>query len=63
MFKHFATSIFQRRPSSDLVCGDAVTMTRSELQDLFRSEFETRNRSALEITARHSRRRHEAFAA
>lgn len=63
MFKTFTASFFQRRQQSDAICGDRTTMTRSELQDLFRNEFETHNRAALEITARQGNRRPDIYAA
>lgn len=63
MFKNFATSIFARRACTENGCKGAPRMTQSELQDLFRSEFEVHDRSAAEIMARHANRRPQAFAA
>lgn len=63
MFKHFASSIFQRRQTAEAGCSDASKMTQSELQDLFRSEFEVHNISAAEINARHGNRRIHSVAA
>lgn len=62
MFKHFATSIFMRRNGAATNI-EAEGLTRSELQDLFRSEFEVHNRSAMEITARQGDRRPHQIAA
>lgn len=63
MFKHFVTTLFHRHNGTDACRQDKGKMTQSELQDLFRNEFEVHNRSALEITARHASRRPQAFAA
>lgn len=63
MFKQFTTSIFSRRQAANSGCQDKAGMTQSELQDLFRSEFEVHNRSAIEITSRHMGRRLQAYAA
>lgn len=63
MFKHFATSIFQRRQAAEAGCSNAGKMTQSELKDLFRSEFEVHNLSAAEINARHGNRRVHSLAA
>lgn len=63
MFKHFASSIFMRLKGTNACGSDKGQMTRSELQDLFRSEFDMHNKSAIEITARHVNRRPQAYAA
>ncbi|AWB47258.1 hypothetical protein HYN69_00935 [Gemmobacter aquarius] len=63
MFKTFASSIFLRRQAADAGAADRAKMTQSELQDLFRNDFDLHNRSAVEITARHANRRMQAFAA
>lgn len=63
MFKTFASSIFLRRQTADAGTSDCAKMTQSELQDLFRNDFDLHNRSAVEITARHGNRRPQAFAA
>lgn len=63
MFKTFASSIFLRRQSADARAADCAKMTQSELQDLFRNDFDLHNRSAVEINTRHANRRPEAFAA
>lgn len=57
MFKNFATSIFLRRNGAAANI-EVEGLTRGELQDLFRSEFEVHNRSVVEITARSDRRPH-----
>lgn len=62
MFKNFATTFFARRNAANACC-EAESLTRSELQDLFRNEFEVHNRSAAEITARHAGRHAQALAA
>lgn len=63
MFKAFTSSIFPRRQTATMGGSDKAKMTQSELQDLFRSEFDIHNTSALEITARHANRRPHACAA
>lgn len=63
MFKTFASSIFLRRHRADVEGVASVKMTQSELQDLFRNEFDLHNRTAVEITARHGNRRPQACAA
>lgn len=62
MFKNFATSIFARRACSASTI-EAQGISRSELQDLFRSELEMHNLSAFQSIARNSDRRPQAFAA
>ncbi len=63
MFKNFTSSIFLRRQTDAAGGGETSKMTQSELQDLFRNEFEVHNRNAVEITSRHGNRRMQVYAA
>lgn len=62
MFKQIATSLFARR-AAGAVGPESKGLTRSELQDLFRTDLEVQNRCAVENTGRHPTRRPQICAA